>query len=279
MSRVIVSTGKLAKRPYRMAKIERNIYSIEELCYSLVQSAQFLDTGIMDPELVRWIDTELGLPKLADKLKGYLGKERALSEFVSCILDYCGYVTENRKLQTRQIVASGQGMEPYERRCRHAAATASAGHSYAAIAEYEEILKDLPEPERELRADIEKNLGLIYADLFRFRQAADHFKESFSISGQAKTYLNYLAAVRMSLSDEEYLSFITEHPESYNASLELEKRIRQANTLYDTSEEKERINRLRRYESEGQETNYEILLHQTMQKMKDDYRLSKAPQI
>ena len=74
-------------------------------------------------------------------------------------------------------------------------------------------------------------------------------------------------------------SFITEHPESYNASLELEKRIRQANTLYDTSEEKEKIMRLRRYESEGQETNYEILLHQTMQKMKDDYRLSKAPQI
>lgn len=279
MSRVIVATGKLAKRPYHMAKIERNIYSIEELCYFLVQSAQFLDAGIMDPELVRWIDRELGLPKLANKLTGYLGKERALSEFVSCILDYCGYVTADKKIATRQIVASGQGMEPFERRCRHAAATASAGHSYAAIAEYEDLLKDLPAPERELRATVESRLGLIYADLFRFRQAAEHFKTSYEISGSSKTYLNYLSAVRMSLSDEEYVSFISEHPESYNASLELEKKVRQANALYETSEEKAQVDRIRRYEAQGQETNYEILLHQTIQKMKDDYRLSKAPQI
>ena len=53
MGRVLRTTGKLAKNPYRIQKIERNIYSLEELCYSLVQSAQFLDAEIMDPVLVQ----------------------------------------------------------------------------------------------------------------------------------------------------------------------------------------------------------------------------------
>ena len=39
MARVIYAVGRLADKPYRIEKIERNVYSAEELCYSLVQSA------------------------------------------------------------------------------------------------------------------------------------------------------------------------------------------------------------------------------------------------
>ena len=74
MSRVFIATGKVAKTPYRLEKIERNIYSIEELCYSLVQSAQFLDTSVMDPALVDWISNECGLPDLAAVLRPMLGR-------------------------------------------------------------------------------------------------------------------------------------------------------------------------------------------------------------
>ena len=65
MSRVILATGSFAQQPYLIKKIERNVYSVEELCYSLVQSAQFLDAQIMDPELVWWIGAECSLPGLA----------------------------------------------------------------------------------------------------------------------------------------------------------------------------------------------------------------------
>ena len=87
MGRVLRTTGKLAKNPYRIQKIERNIYSLEELCYSLVQSAQFLDAEIMDPVLVQWLREECGLPDLAERLGGYLGKERLLPDFTSAILN------------------------------------------------------------------------------------------------------------------------------------------------------------------------------------------------
>ncbi len=279
MSRVIIATGRLAENPYRIEKIERNIYSIEELCYSLVQSAQFLDKEIMDPALVTWIGTELGLEDLQKKLTPYLGKSRALSDFVSTILDYTGYISQDKQMRTRQIVASGQGMEPYERRMKHARYLEDNGRLYDAIEEYESLLADLPEPERELRSRIYTRMGLIYAGLFRFRLAADSFGKAYDLSGDNEIYLKYLAAIRFGLSDAEYVSFISEHPEAYNASMELEKRMKAAGAAFEKSEMELMIERLRRYKSAGQETNYEIALHQTIQKLKDDYRMSKTSSI
>ncbi len=277
MSRITVPVGKLAEHPYRLDKIERNIYSIEELCYSLVQSAPFLDASFMDPQLVTWIREELGLPKLADKLTGYLGKERALSHFVSAILRYAAFIPQDKQLRTRQIVASGQGMEPFERRLARADAMARSGQSYQAIAEYELLLQDLPEPEREMRAGVSGRMGDVYAKLFRFRTAAECYKKAYDVSGNAEDYLHYLAAVRFSLPDDEYVSFVAEHPESHNASLELERRLKAADASYARSEEKSQCDRIARYQESGQKTNYEIALVQTLQKLKDGYRLAKQP--
>ena len=275
MKRVMIATGKVAQTPYRIAKIERNIYTIEELCYSLVQSAKFLDADIMDPELVRWIGQDLALPDLAQRLSTYLGKKRTLSDFVACILNYTGYVTQDRQIQTRQIVASGQGMEPYERRYARALVYANGGQNYQALQELDALLADLPSPERDLRTKVLVRMGDLYADLFRYHQAADSYRKAYAITKNAEIYLKHLAAVRFSLSDSEYVSYISEHPESLQASMELEKRLSEANAAYDRSEEKRRVEQLQNYRESSQETSYEIALHQMIQKMKDDYRMTK----
>lgn len=275
MSKVMIATGKVAEHPYRIKKIERNIWSIEELCYSLVQSAQFLDLQIMDPELIRWIEEELGLTELGRRLRTYLGKERALSDYVNSILGYVGYISQDKQLRTRQIVASGQGMEPFERRFARAQYLADHGRAYQALSEYEALLRDLPQPERNLRADVLEKTGTIYTRLFRFRTAAEYYLKAYDLSGTNSMFLKYLGAVRMSLSDTEYLDFISEHPECYNASLELEKRVREINSEYAHSELRMEFDRLRQYKSQGAQTNYEIALHRMVQNLKDDYRLSK----
>lgn len=274
--RLLAATGRQAVNPYRIARIERNIYSVEELCYSLVQSAQFLGTEIMDPALVRWIDEECELPDLARTLRTYLGKERALSDYVNAILNYVGYIRQDARIKTKQIVESGQGMEPFEKRAAKARFLSISGQSYEALGIYESLLEDLPSPERELRADILARMGEIYADLFRFRTAAEHYGRAYDLTGDNETYIRYLAAVRFGLSDSEYIAFIAEHPEAHGASIELEERINDASADYAHSESRMTIDRLKRYKEEGQETNYEIALHSALQRMKDDYRRSKA---
>lgn len=276
MARVIYAVGRLADKPYRIEKIERNVYSAEELCYSLVQSAQILDAGIMDPSLVSWLSEECGLPELADRLAPYLGKERALSDFVSEILTYVGFVPQEKEETTRQIVSSGQGMEPFEKRMANASYLAEGARPYEALEEYDAILASLPSPERRMRTRILCEEGRIYAQLFRFRAAASCYEKAYQLTGSSEIYLNYLAATRLGLSDSEYISFVSEHPESVNASLELEKRMDSLIAGFNASERKLAIDSLKRYQSEGQDASYEVALHQTLQKLKEEYRSSLA---
>lgn len=276
MARVIYAVGRLADKPYRIEKIERNVYSAEELCYSLVQSAQILDVGIMDPSLVSWLREECSLPELADRLAPYLGKERALSDFVSEILTYVGFVPQEKEETTRQIVSSGQGMEPFEKRMANASYLAEGARPYEALEEYDAILASLPSPERRMRTRILCEEGRIYAQLFRFRAAASCYEKAYQLTGSSEIYLNYLAATRLGLSDSEYISFVSEHPESVNASLELEKRMDSLIAGFNASERKLAIDSLKRYQSEGQDASYEVALHQTLQKLKEEYRSSLA---
>lgn len=276
MARVIYAVGRLAEKPYRIGKIERNVYSAEELCYSLVQSAQILDADIMDPELLDWLSGECGLPELARRLAPYLGKERALSDFVSEILSYVGFVPQDREEKTRQIVSSGQGMEPLEKRMAQAAQLAENARIYESLEEYEEILRLLPAPEKRMRIRVLRNEGRLYARLFRFRAAASCYEKAYELSQRSDIYLEYLTAMRLGLSDSEYLSFVSEHPESANASLELEKRMEELGTEFNGTERKLAIDSLRRYQSSGQDTGYEVALHQTLQKLKEEYRATCA---
>lgn len=118
--------------------------------------------------------------------------------------------------------------------------------------------------------------GRIYAELFRFRAAANCYESAYRLTGSSDIYLEYLAAVRLGLSDSEYLSFISEHPESVNASLELEKRMDELGTQFNASERKLAIDSLKRYQGGGQDASYEVALHQTLQKLKEEYRASCA---
>lgn len=276
MGRVLRTTGRLAAKPYRIQKIERNIYSVEELCYSLMQSAQFLDEEIMDPELVDWLRDECDLPELAQKLRGYLGKERLLPDFISAILSATAYMTPDRKLRTRKIVSSGQGMEPYERKAAHAGILLENGRAYEALAEYEQLLDELPAPERRLRAKVYRNMGQILCDLFRFRTASEYYYKAYSLSGTEEDYLTYLSAVRMKLSEEEYVAFIAEHPEATAASLQLEEIVQAAKRDYKKTEGSRQIEMLRIYQSDGQRTNLHMELSQQIEKMKQQYRAAKT---
>ena len=201
----------------------------------------------------------------------------ALSAYILDFLrHYFGFVPQEKEETTRQIVSSGQGMEPFEKRMANASYLAEGARPYEALEEYDAILASLPSPERRMRTRILCEEGRIYAQLFRFRAAASCYEKAYQLTGSSEIYLNYLAATRLGLSDSEYISFVSEHPESVNASLELEKRMDSLIAGFNASERKLAIDSLKRYQSEGQDASYEVALHQTLQKLKEEYRSSLA---
>ena len=102
MSRLILTMGRMARTPYLIEKIERKVYTIEELCYSLAQCAQLLDDSIRDPDLVIWLGSECGLTDLSVKLRPWLDRRNAYVEFVMVILEYAAYQSPARQKEIRR---------------------------------------------------------------------------------------------------------------------------------------------------------------------------------
>ena len=61
MGQIILGTGRQAGKPYFVEKFYVNLYSVEELCYLLVEKAEMLDPEIMRRDLVQWLDEQGGL--------------------------------------------------------------------------------------------------------------------------------------------------------------------------------------------------------------------------
>ena len=133
MGKSILTTGRIAERPYRLAVIDRNVYTVEELCYSIAQCASFLDEDFMDHELLVWLEESCGLAELAGQLRSLLRGRCAVEDFASVILLYVGYQSTAEIERIRASISSGKGMEPFQRRLSEAKFAASRGHITQAI--------------------------------------------------------------------------------------------------------------------------------------------------
>ena len=92
MSGYILCQVKKAEKPFYIENISTNIYSIEELCYYLYNNLYLVDRSLISNKLCTWLDEELKLPKLAAKLRPFIGKEAGLEEILYPIFKEINYL-------------------------------------------------------------------------------------------------------------------------------------------------------------------------------------------
>ncbi|SDA46947.1 hypothetical protein SAMN02910275_00622 [Butyrivibrio sp. INlla18] len=272
MSRPILCIGTYAKTPYHLEKAGRNVFCIEELCYCLVNNAFLLDEDSFGNELFDWIDKECSLENLADELRGMYLKKCSIASLAGTILDYVGYNSRKEIDRTEEILRANAGMDVYMKKLARAEFLIR-NHKYSlAFREYEFLLNNTPDLDKSMRARIEHNEGVMYAKLFLFDKASNMFLRAYEDGGDRESYLQYLAAVRMKLSDKEYVSFIAENEEAYEASLELEKRMNEANELYGATKENHALGTLSVYKAEGRMHEYYAMAGEMAEELKEEYR-------
>ena len=272
MSRPILCIGSYAKNPYHIEKIGRNVYCIEELCYCIVKNAFLLDEESFDRELFDWIDSECSLQKLADDLRSMAAKKCSMAALAGTILDYVGYNTRKEVDRTEEILRENAGMDVYKKKLARADFLMKNNRFTMAFREYEFLLHNTPDIDKKLRARIEHNEGVMYAKFFLFEKAAEMFLKAYEDGGNRESYLQYLSAVRMNLSNKEYVSFIADSDEAYEASLELESRMKEAEELYASSEDNLMLRTLMVYKSEGKMHEYYNKVGEIADGMKSSYR-------
>lgn len=274
MGKVLLCTGEYAKIPYVFESLGIRVYSAEELCYVLKENAFLLDREIVDKRLVRWIDESLKLQELANALYPMLRQKTSVGAFAGIILQYVKFYDLETIRQTEEVYKRGANLSGYEKLKTRVDYMVSNGKYAPALLEYDVLLEQLPEGEKELTARIIHNKGVALTGLFLFEEAAEQFRRSYDILPDQETLIEYLAAKRMSMEEGEYISFAAGFPEYYEETLELEKRVEGLRSQWETAEQKQYLDMRLAWKQEGNVVRYYVETDKKVQDLKNRYRES-----
>lgn len=275
MGRVLLCMGSYAKTPYFVERAYVHVYCVEELCYCLIRDAYLLDREILDAKLIDWLERECGLGDLADRLQGVLKEDCTVSEFVGTILEYIGYGEPEEWKHIRDNLEKGSGLNAFEKRKARADYLAENKKYVPALKDYDNLLEELPEAERELRAKVYHNRGVVYTGLFRFQAAAASFKEAIAYGSEASRTA-YLAASRMWMEETEYVNFIADRAEDYETSLKVEQLMEDAVKEFEGTEESRMLFTLKVCKEEESSVSYYEEIERITGELKEQYRENVA---
>ena len=166
--------GPIAKNPFYLENAGIHIYSIEELAYVLYENIYLVDEDLLGEDLCRWLEKELGLTSLSEKLMaGQMGESHVFNQ-VMLILQTSGQYSEKEMQQLSEKIKEISSLQTQERMKYKADELVRNGGLWAAIAEYEKILsiRQSSRLEPEFYANVWNNLGYCYGKQFLFEKAA-----------------------------------------------------------------------------------------------------------
>lgn len=206
MSGYILCQTKKAEHPYFVENISTNIYSIEELCYYLYHNLYLVDSSIINEGLCAWLETELGLGKLAAKLRPNVGKFASAEDILYPIFKEINYLTyEELRVLNGQI--SKMDLEPAPVRYKKKGDLLVENEMYVnAIRVYQKLLErdDLDGLGEGFLPSVYHNLGCAYSYLFQMEKALEYFWKAFEREKTAEALKAYLLAFRSIRSKDEY---------------------------------------------------------------------------
>lgn len=272
MGRVLLCTGKYAKKPYCFENVCVNVYCVEELCFLFASNPFMIDQSVMKEELAQWLDKECGLTDLSHQLLNILGKGSQPGIFASTIMSYVNYCTDTEIRKIDEVLQGNVGLNDFERKKKQADFLLKNRRYMLAVEEYDALCRRLPDTESSIKPLIYHNMGVAYAGLFMFELAARYFKKAYDMTKDEESGTEYLAAQRMYLSEEAYIAFIGEHGEYYNLSMQVEKRLTKAKEEFEASQESRMLTALKIYKDEGNAASYYEEIDKIIAKKKDEYR-------
>lgn len=271
MNRVYLCLGRYARTPYCFEAARARVFCVEELCFFLKENAWLVDETFFTRQLADWIEKECGLPELSQKLRTLLkGKEKP-AQILSQLFYYTGYYPPQEIERAVRMVSTGANVSIVEKRKARADYFLES-HRYAlAISSYRALLEEdamIPS----LRGKLWHNMGVAQARLFLYDRASQSFEEAYRCCGDPACLQAFLAAKRFGMNDAEYLGFLTENKEYYEASLELEKAMAQRRGGWTDSRNNSAVSSIRSAFFSGEEEACGRLFSAELERLKDAYR-------
>ena len=142
MGSLILCHKKKASQPYKITRIHRKIYTIEELCYYLCNNLYLIDYTIMNEKICEWLYSELDMKELARDLLDLLQKNGTIEQFVLRILEQAKIYSEPEMEHIRNVLDRLKDQKEIERRKYKADNLLASGEYESASLVYLSILQD-----------------------------------------------------------------------------------------------------------------------------------------
>ena len=107
--------------------------------------------------------------------------------------------------------------------------------------------------------------------MFMFEIAYKYFKRAYDINNDNNSGMLFLTSLRMGVSEDKYLAFMSQHPEYHELSLLLERKMRILEENYEGSQESIMLNALSIYKDEGNVASYYEEIDRVIKGLKEDY--------
>lgn len=270
MGRVLLCVGRYAENPFYLEAFHRQIYSLEELCYCLFEHAYLLNKEIVNKKLAVWIEEECDCSDLAKELYKFLNTGSSMEAFVLTILEYVGYSSKADIEVVRRLLKSNANLPESEKGKLYADYLLENKRYEKAIVEYKALIGQ--ETDSQMRGKLLHNLGVVYARLFLFDQAAKYFEEAYQLNNEEVSKLHYLAAMRMYLSEQDYILLFADKKENYFISLELEKKVELLTKQLEQEEQILRLEKIIAMKKSNQSAGYYKTIEELVYELKDEYR-------
>ena len=172
---------KTTKNPFYAETTGIHLYSMEELAYYLYENLYMIDERLIEERLYSWIEKEMELPALAEKLRGGRNTGNHVYNQVMTILQASEYYSEEELNQLSEKITDISGLQAQERMKYKADEMAQNENYWAAITEYERILsiRQSSKLPVDFYAAVWNNLAGCYARLFLFEKAAGCFENAY----------------------------------------------------------------------------------------------------
>lgn len=198
MERIILCDTKQAKWPYHFVITGIDIFSYEELCFYIEQNLPLFYPDFLDEPLLLWIETEIGMEGLANKLRSMKQSGISTRKQIMAILEAGKFYTDieiqdiMHRLDHLALKSIGYQKKAYADVLAAHGKFLMAGSIYDWILELEDTKR-----EQELICDVYHNRGVCYAKNMEFEKAETCFLEAYSnYKNEESCFLYFLMLYR-----------------------------------------------------------------------------------
>lgn len=206
MGRLIQCSGIIAKKPYYFKLTDTNVYTIEEVCYYIRHNIYMIQEELFEESFAEWLCEELGMDETAKKIEDMIEDHNNLKDIVVTLCCSCDYYTEKEINELIAIMDETENLPLRGRAKIKADNYLRCGFYEKAIEEYDHILNcdDMLNANISEYGEMYHNMGVAYAMLEDFGNAAVSFKSAYEKNSSDESLKQYIYALKLTGDKELY---------------------------------------------------------------------------